>query len=128
MKINKNIKKYNFGYIKVKPTSNNIFITITDSKGNVLISKHAGLLDFKGSKKKTPFVAAQVLRNLLEEVKTSNIEIKLYILQINGYIRNSSINNVVRELDDLKINNIFYIEYLNKRNHGIMRLKKQRRL
>ena len=128
MKINKNIKKYNFGYIKVKPTSNNIFITITDSKGNVLISKHAGLLEFKGSKKKTPFVAAQVLRNLLEEVKTSNIEIKLYILQINGYIRNSSINNVVRELDDLKINNIFYIEYLNKRNHGIMRLKKQRRL
>ena len=42
----------NFGYIKIKPTLNNIFITLTDDKGNVLISKHAGLLDFKGSKNK----------------------------------------------------------------------------
>ena len=51
MKINKkNI--YNFAYIKVKPTSNNIFITLTDISGNVILSKHAGLLNYKGSKKK----------------------------------------------------------------------------
>lgn len=42
----------NFGYIKIKPTFNNIFITLTDVAGNVLISKHAGILEFKGSKKK----------------------------------------------------------------------------
>lgn len=128
MKINKN-NEHNFGYIKIKPTSNNIFITLTDIKGNVLISKHAGLLDFKGSKKKkTPFVAGQIIRNLMEEIKQSNLDIKLYILQVRGYIRNSSINSIIRELDTLNINNIFYIEYVNIKCHNGLRLKKKRRL
>lgn len=128
MKINKNKHIHNFGYIKIKPTSNNIFITLTDSTGNVILSKHAGLLNFKGSKKKTPFVASQVIRNLIQDIKQMNIIVKLYILQINGYIRNSSINSVVRELDAMNINNIFYIEYINSKIHGEMRLKKKRRL
>ena len=85
MKINKS-NEHNFGYIKIKPTSNNIFITLTDIKGNVLISKHAGLLDFKGSKKKTPFVAGQIIRNLIEEIKQSNLDIKLYILLITSSV------------------------------------------
>jgi small subunit ribosomal protein S11 len=128
MKINKKINTYNFGYIKIKPTSNNIFITLTDNLGNVLLSKHAGLLDFKGSKKKTPFVASQVIRNLIEEIKNTHINIKLYILQVHGYIRNSSINSIIRELDTLNVTNIFYIEYLNTKSHNGLRLKKKRRL
>jgi small subunit ribosomal protein S11 len=128
MKINKKINKHNFGYIKIKPTSNNIFITLTDSLGNVLLSRHSGLLNFKGSKKKTPYVASQVIRNLMEDIKKSNIRIKLYILQVHGYIRNSSINSVIRELDILKVRNIFYIQYLNMKTHNGLRLKKKRRL
>jgi small subunit ribosomal protein S11 len=128
MKINKINNTYNFCYLKVKPTSNNIFITLTDSLGNVLLSKHAGLLNYTGSKKKTPYVAAQVIKNLINEIKQSNTTIKLYILQINGYIRSSSINSIVRELDTLNINNIFYIEYINIKSHNGLRLKKKRRL
>ena len=128
MKINKKTTNYNFAYLKIKPTSNNIFITLTDVNGNVLLSKHAGLLDYKGSKKKTPFVASQVLNSLIMDIKQANINIKLYILQISGYIRNSSINSIVRELDNLNINNIFYIEYLNLKTHNGLRLKKRRRL
>ena len=128
MKINKKTTNYNFAYLKIKPTSNNIFITLTDVNGNVLLSKHAGLVDYKGSKKKTPFVASQVLNSLIMDIKQANINIKLYILQISGYIRNSSINSIVRELDNLNINNIFYIEYLNFKTHNGLRLKKKRRL
>ena len=50
MKINSE-KNYNFGFIKIKLTINNIFITLTDINGNVIITKRAGLLEFKGSKK-----------------------------------------------------------------------------
>ena len=128
MKINKKTTDYNFAYLKVKPTSNNIFITLTDINGNVLLSKHAGLLDYKGSKKKTPFVASQVLNSLIMDIKQANINVKLFILQISGYIRNSSINSIIRELDNLNINNIFYIEYLNLKTHNGLRLKKKRRL
>jgi len=46
-------KIYNFGFIKVKPTVNNIFITLTDFHGNVLVTTHSGLLKFTGAKKRT---------------------------------------------------------------------------
>lgn len=118
----------NFGYIKIKPTLNNIFITLTDDKGNVLVSKHAGLLDFKGSKKKTPYVAGLVVKDLMLEVKNLNLLFKTFVLQIQGYIRSGATNNIVKQLKDLKINNIIYIEYVNKRVHNGLRAKKKRRL
>ena len=67
MKINKKSTNYNFAYLKIKPTSNNIFITLTDVNGNVLISKHAGLLDYKGSKKKTRVIVKQKKKTLIDE-------------------------------------------------------------
>ena len=96
MKITKKINNYNFGYIKVKPSSNNIFITLTDAQGNVLLSKHAGLLNFKGSKKKTPFVASQVVRNLIEEAKAL---IKKYSEQQKNVRNNREYNSLSKEIE-----------------------------
>lgn len=118
----------NFGYIKIKPTFNNIFITLTDVDGNVLISKHAGLLEFKGSKKKTPYVASQVLKNLIDDIEKLNVNIQAYIVQVRGFIRSGVINSVIRELNVLNINNIFYLEYITTRTHNGLRKKKKRRL
>ena len=118
----------NFGYIKIKPTFNNIFITLTDVNGNVLISKHAGLLEFKGSKKKTPYVASQVLKNLIDDIEKLNINIQAYVIQVRGFIRSGVINSVIRELNVLNINNIFYLEYITTRTHNGLRKKKKRRL
>ena len=75
MELNKK-NNHNFGFIKIKPTFNNIFITLTDINGHVLLTKHAGLLNFQGSKKKTPFVASQVITNLIVEIK-NNANIKI---------------------------------------------------
>lgn len=119
---------HNFGYIKIKPTLNNIFITLTDFEGNVLLSKHAGILEFKGTKKRTPYVASQVMRELILEVEKLNINIKTFILQIKGYLRSGIINNIVRQLSNLNVNNVCYIEHLNIRTHNGLRAKKKRRL
>lgn len=127
MKI-KEEKIINFAIIKVKPTLNNIFITLTDLDGNVLISKHAGLLEFKGSKKRTPYVAGLILKNLIEEIQSLNLIIKTFKLQVKGYIRSGAINNIVKQLADLNINNVIYIEYIMKKAHNGLRLKKARRL
>jgi len=123
----KNKLNYNFAYLKIKPTLNNIFLTLTDTKGNVLISKHAGLINVKGSKKRTPFVAGEVVEDLLKEIDKKNLSIKLYILQIDGYIKNAIISSVIKKLKALQ-NNIFYIEYINKKAHNGLRPKKKRRL
>jgi len=118
----------NFGYIKIKPTFNNIFITLTDVAGNVLISKHAGILEFKGSKKKTPYVASQVLKELITDLEKLNINIQAFVVQVRGYIRSGVINSVIKQLSSFNLNNIFYLEYLTTRTHNGLRKKKKRRL
>ena len=98
MKINKNQIDQNFGYIKIKATTTNTFVTLTDVYGNVLLSKHAGILDFKGSKKKTPYVGAEVFKSFLIDIEKLNIKTKAYIIQVNGFIRRSVIYNVLSQL------------------------------
>ena len=97
------MKIINFGIIKIKPTVNNVFITLTDSLGNVILSKHSGSLKFKGSKKKTPYVAGLVVKELFKELAELDIKIKSYIVQIQSYIRNSMINGVMKQLKILRI-------------------------
>lgn len=45
------------GIAHVKATFNNTLITITDSKGDVIVWGSSGKAGFKGSKKSTPFAA-----------------------------------------------------------------------
>lgn len=122
------MKIINFSFIKIKPTLNNIFITITDQSGNVLISQHAGSLNFKGSKKKTPYVAGLVIRDAFTKLSNLDIVIKAYIIQIQGNIRTGAINNIIKQIKSLRIKKVFFIQYVNKQLHGNIRLKKKRRL
>lgn len=47
------------GVVHIQCTFNNTLVTICDSKGNVIVWSSAGSMNFKGSRKSTPF-AAQV--------------------------------------------------------------------
>jgi small subunit ribosomal protein S11 len=45
------------GVVHIQCTFNNTLVTITDPKGNVVVSSSAGSLNFRGSRKSTPFAA-----------------------------------------------------------------------
>jgi len=47
------------GHAHIQSTFNNTIVTITDTTGNVLSWGSAGLVGFKGSRKSTPYAAAQ---------------------------------------------------------------------
>ncbi len=47
------------GHAHVQSTFNNTIVTITDTTGNVISWGSAGLVGFKGSRKSTPYAAAQ---------------------------------------------------------------------
>ena len=53
-------KKVDVGTLNVLATFNNTILTLTDTKGNALISASSGAIGFKGSRKSTPFAAAKV--------------------------------------------------------------------
>mgnify|MGYP001595624675 FL=1 len=48
------------GVLYVDATFNNTKVTLTDDKGNAIISSSAGALGFAGARKSTPYAAAKV--------------------------------------------------------------------
>jgi small subunit ribosomal protein S11 len=127
-------KSITFGYIKIKPTINNIFITLTDLNGNVIISKHAGSLAFKGRKKATPYIASVVFANLIEDILEDTIvSVEACILQILGSIKYTKIKGMLKKLDKNQFDMIDYddiivLQYINKKAHNGVRRAKQRRI
>lgn len=127
MTIKKN-KIINFGIIKIKLTLNNLFITLTDLKGNVLISKHSGLR-FKSYKRKTPYVAGVVLKDVMTALKKSDLKIKLFIVQIHGHeVRSNITKSILKKIKSYKLRNVLCLQYRVKRIHNGMRLQKKRRV
>jgi small subunit ribosomal protein S11 len=47
------------GHVHIQASFNNTIVTITDTTGNVVSWGSAGLVGFKGSRKSTPYAAAQ---------------------------------------------------------------------
>ena len=65
-KIRRNIAK---AIVYVKATFNNTMVTITDPSGNVICSVSAGNVNFKGSRKSTPFAAQRVAEEAASRAK-----------------------------------------------------------
>ncbi len=128
MKIIKKIRKFDIGFLKIKPRWNNIFITLTDVSGKVLLAKHAGILKFKGTKKRTPYIASLVLKDIISKLRNLNFYFKGFVIQLTGALRNRSFKNIIEQLFELKLKNIFYLQYIIKRTHNGLRKKKKRRL
>ena len=66
------------GYIK--STFNNTVITLTDKYGNTISWASSGVVGFKGSRKNTPFAAAQAAEKAAEEAISrglNNIEVRI---------------------------------------------------
>ena len=66
------------GYIK--STFNNTVITLTDKYGNTISWASAGAVGFKGSRKNTPFAAAQAAEKAAQEAMSrglSKIEVRI---------------------------------------------------
>ncbi len=124
----KNKKLINFGIIKIKSTNNNLFITLTDFNGNVLISKHSGLLNFESNKRTTPYVAGQLFKSLMKSFNKLKIEVKLYIIQIIGAENISLSRNILYKIKELKIKNVLCIQLRYKKVHNGIRLQKKKRI
>lgn len=64
----------------IQSTFNNTLVSITTTEGDVLLRSSSGALGFKGSRKSTPFAAAQVGSTLARDMATlgvKNLEVNL---------------------------------------------------
>ena len=101
VKVGKSLKK---AVVYIKASYNNTLITLCDHQGNVLTTKSAGILGFKGAKKSTSYAASKVAEAIAEIIE------KLKIQEVNVIIRGigSGREAAVRSLGakGVEINNI----------------------
>ncbi|WP_185870864.1 30S ribosomal protein S11 [Blattabacterium cuenoti] len=62
------------GIAHIQSTFNNIIITITNRKGDVIAWSSAGKMNFKGSKKNTPYAAQIAAENVAKEGLSAGVK------------------------------------------------------
>lgn len=67
------------GVVYVAATFNNTVITITDTQGAVIAWSSAGSLNFKGSKKSTPYAAQQAVEDAFTKAKEASTLSKVWV-------------------------------------------------
>ncbi|WGS66320.1 30S ribosomal protein S11 [Enterobacteriaceae bacterium ET-AT1-13] len=118
----KNKKQISEGIAHIYSSFNNTIITITDLKGNTLVSSSSGASGFKGSRKSTPFsaqVATERCSILLKKYGVKNLQIK-----IKG--PGSGRESTIRSLNSLGFNIISIIDVTPIPHNGCRAPKRRR--
>lgn len=79
------------GILHIEATFNNTKATLTDEKGNAIISSSAGALGFSGARKSTPYAAAKVGELLGEKSMAIGLKEASIIIRGVGSGRESAI-------------------------------------
>ncbi len=93
----KSAGKVQSGRVYVSSSYNNTIVTLTDNRGNVLSSKSAGAVGFKGTKKSTSFAASRVSENIANACKKLGVEKLDVFIKGIGAGRESAIRTLVNQ-------------------------------
>lgn len=69
-RVTKNIDK---GHVHIQASFNNTLVTVTDEQGNTISACSAGALNFRGSRKSTPFAAQQACEKAAAAAKEQGL-------------------------------------------------------
>lgn len=67
-------RKLTSGILRIQSTYNNTILSLTDERGDVVLSSSTGALGFKGAKKGTPFAASKVAELMADKAKMIGIK------------------------------------------------------
>jgi small subunit ribosomal protein S11 len=107
----------------IKSTFNNTLVSITTMAGDVLLRGSSGALGFKGSRKSTPFAAAQIGSTLAKDMQDMGIR----TLEINMQGPGSGRDSVVRAFQGSGLN-ITVLRDVTPLPHNGVRAPKKRRV
>ena len=119
--VRKNIAK---GIVYISATFNNTMITVTDEMGNAIAWSSAGALNFKGSKKSTPYAAQQAVEDALNKAKEHGI--KEVGVKVQG--RGSGRETAVKSVGSVEGIKVTYFKDITPLAHNGCRPPKRRRV
>ena len=119
--VRKNIAK---GIVYISATFNNTMITVTDEMGIAIAWSSAGALNFKGSKKSTPYAAQQAVEDALNKAKEHGIKEVGVKVQGPGSGRETAVKSV-GSVEGIKVT---YFKDITPLAHNGCRPPKRRRV
>lgn len=119
--VRKNIAK---GIVYISATFNNTMITVTDEMGNAIAWSSAGALNFKGSKKSTPYAAQQAVEDALSKAREHGIKEVGVKVQGPGSGRETAVKSV-GSVEGIKVT---YFKDITPLAHNGCRPPKRRRV
>jgi small subunit ribosomal protein S11 len=109
--------------IYISASYNNTLISVTDSRGDLIVWSSSGAMGFKGPKKATPFAASKVVENVFEKLGASDLgKVSVYVQGVG-----SGRDAAIRALVGRGIN-IFSLQDLTPVPHNGCRPRKARRV
>lgn len=126
------IKKRYFGLIlKISLSLNNVFVTLVHRKtGEVVLSKHSGMIGFKGSKKKNPYVAGEVFNSLLADLDKLKIQARNTHVELHFHQKSSYAYTISKKLRECtKLLHVSGVNVVRSVEHSLgLRKPKERRV
>lgn len=126
------IKKRYFGLIlKISLSLNNVFVTLVHRKtGEVVLSKHSGMIGFKGSKKKNPYVAGEVFNSLLADLDKLKIHARNTHVELHFHQKSSYAYTISKKLRECtKLLHVASVNVVRSVEHSLgLRKPKERRV
>ena len=109
--------------IYISASYNNTLISVTDSRGDLIVWSSSGAMGFKGPKKATPYAASKVVENIFEKLGASDLgKVSVYVQGVG-----SGRDAAIRALVGRGIN-IFSLQDLTPVPHNGCRARKARRV
>lgn len=90
-------KKITEGVIHILSTYNNTIISVSDQRGDVILSASAGSLGFSGAKKGTPYAATKVAEFLGEKSKAAGLKTLNVLINGVGAGRDAALRSFVAQ-------------------------------
>ena len=122
-KVKKEKVKNPNGKVFVYSSFNNTIVTITDMDGNTLTWASAGKMEFKGSRKSTPYAAQLVAKQACQEAIDRGLNVVSVFIKGPGMGREGAIRSIVAS--GL---NIIHIKDITPVPHNGCRPPKKRRI
>ena len=119
--VKKNIAK---GIVYINASFNNTMVSVTDEMGNLISWSSAGALNFKGSKKSTPYAAQQAVEDALSKAKEQGIKEVGIKVQVPGSGRETAVKSV-GGVEGIKV---LYFKDITPLPHNGCRPPKRRRV
>ena len=119
--VKKNIAK---GIVYTNASFNNTMVSVTDEMGNLISWSSAGALNFKGSKKSTPYAAKQAVEDALSKAKEQGIKEVGIKVQGPGSGRETAVKSV-GGVEGIKV---LYFKDITPLPHNGCRPPKRRRV